>query len=167
MIVIWSEISVQSDFVKDEVFFAKERKKPILQICIDQTVLPGEIMLSFSREQRLCIDREDLCIKSNSIHRGIIDAVNDVVPLSKLKFNRYVHPQLIVFDFDGTLVNPCGKNTWELLWESVGYSIRDCDDLQEAYFVHNWTYQQWCDRTVAKFRERNMDHECIKKLLTR
>lgn len=164
VIVIWTEASVRSDFVKDEVFFAKEKKKPILQIRIDQTDLPGELMLSFSREQQLCIDREALLNKNDSRHRVIVDAINDVVPLSKLKSNRCVHPQLVVFDFDGTLVNPCGKNTWELLWESVDYSIRDCDDLQEAYFAYNWTYQQWCDQTVAKFRERNMDYECIKKV---
>lgn len=164
VIVIWTEVSVQSDFVKDEVFFAKEKKKPILQIRIDKTELPSELMLSFSRGQQLCINREDLLIRNDYRHRVIVDAINDVVPLSKLKLNRCDHPQLVVFDFDGTLVNPCGKNTWELLWESVNYNICDCDDLQEAYFARNWTYQQWCDQTAAKFRERNMDYECIKKV---
>lgn len=66
----------------------------------------------------------------------------------------------VVFDFDGTLVDPHSlKTTWKCLWTSLGYDTAICDDLHSKFDRKEITHQEWCDETAEYFIKRTMTRE--------
>lgn len=65
----------------------------------------------------------------------------------------------IVFDFDGTLTlssDPIIKTTWENIWTSLGYDVRECQNLHKRFDKKEITHSEWCKITEEFFKERNM-----------
>lgn len=61
----------------------------------------------------------------------------------------------VVFDFGGTLTIPKFKeNTWERIWNSAGYSLKEAGELHHEFSAGRITHQEWCDLTCEKLRHR-------------
>ena len=68
----------------------------------------------------------------------------------------------VVFDFDGTLTCSQGNHTtWEMLWTSLGYDVRICQELHKQFDRNEISHDEWCSLTKEKFREKGFN----KKLL--
>lgn len=72
----------------------------------------------------------------------------------------------IVFDFGGTLTKSTSQySTWERLWMSVGYSIRDAGALHHKFSQRRLTHQEWCDETCAALRARGFSRSHLEGVL--
>jgi HAD superfamily phosphoserine phosphatase-like hydrolase len=59
----------------------------------------------------------------------------------------------VAFDFDGTLTRRDDeRTTWEKIWVALGYTENECAQLHRRYQNKEFTHQEWCDRTLEKFR---------------
>jgi HAD superfamily phosphoserine phosphatase-like hydrolase len=62
----------------------------------------------------------------------------------------------VAFDFDGTLTRRDDeRTTWEKIWVALGYTENECAQLHRRYQNKEFTHQEWCDRTLEKFRTAN------------
>lgn len=89
---------------------------------------------------------------------------NIVMPVEKNnKYPSVGRTQVVVFDFDGTLTkaDQIAKTTWEKLWISLGYNVRECRELHKKFDRKEITHQEWCDLTEKKFKEKNLRIEAI------
>lgn len=78
----------------------------------------------------------------------------------------------IVFDFDGT-ISTCKSesrnSSWEKIWESLGYSIEDCESLYKDFRngklgKGDTAHQKWCDITCLKFRQKGLNKAKLKEI---
>ena len=70
----------------------------------------------------------------------------------------------IVFDFDGTLTlssDPIVKTTWENIWTSLGYDVRECQNLHKRFDKKEITHPEWCKITEKYFKKKNMKKELL------
>lgn len=71
--------------------------------------------------------------------------------------------KIIIFDFDGTLVDPHSlKTTWQQLWTSVGYDVSICNDLHSRFDKKEITHKEWCDLTAEYFIKGQMRVDNLK-----
>lgn len=76
--------------------------------------------------------------------------------------------QAIVFDFDGTLTSTkANRTTWEQLWMTLGYDVKECQELHLRFNRHEITHAEWCKLTEEKFCKRNLHREDVDKLATK
>ena len=70
---------------------------------------------------------------------------------------------VVVFDFDGTLTKSgkIAKTTWESLWESLGYDVKECQTLHKRFDRKEITHEEWCDLTEKQFKARNLHREMV------
>ena len=165
--IVITSTSMLSEYVIEELSIAYKNGKKIFPLFIDDPVIPDsvpdDLAALIERIQYLRIKKCDLVALTVEVQRSIINSINDVMPISDLRIGSLSKPKIIVFDFDGTLANPKSRNTWELLWESVGYSVNDCDELEKEIVQSKQSYQVWCDRSLEKFAERKMSIETVLK----
>lgn len=70
----------------------------------------------------------------------------------------------IVFDFDGTLTlssDPIIKTTWESIWTSLGYDVRECQNLHKRFDKKEITHSEWCKLTEEYFKKRNLSKNIL------
>lgn len=155
-----TQASVQSEYVIAELTVALEKGKAIFPLFIDNPIIPDsfskELALLIDRIQHLNIKKCDLATLDIGLQQHIIHAIDHIVPISKLKTGALSVPKIIVFDFDGTLTKSSSRNTWELLWESIGYPVDYCDELEKEVLQTNQSYQAWCDRSSERFVQKGM-----------
>lgn len=73
--------------------------------------------------------------------------------------------QIVVFDFDGTLAkNYTNKTTWETIWEKIGYSISECQELHKQYSRGDFSHQEWCDKTAERFIKKKFHYSTLSQL---
>ena len=70
----------------------------------------------------------------------------------------------VVFDFDGTLTSSSMRTTWESIWEKLGYSVKDCEELHKRYDRKEIDHPKWCKLTEEKFKERGMRKEILDEI---
>lgn len=81
--------------------------------------------------------------------------------LPKLPLKR-TNPQIVVFDFDGTIVEARSiRTTWQLLWTKLGYTLFDCAKYHEQFIANKITHQEWCDITAKHFKERGLSAQLV------
>ena len=163
-LVVITEASALSENVIDEICFAKECNKIILPLFVEIPNVSEDILFLVGRLHRINIKKAALLSQSFDVQRKLLNSINDLVSISKLRRGTIVPPKIIVFDFDGTLANPMAPNTWELLWESVGYSLKDCDALEKEVFAKRLSYQEWCNRSLAKFSKKGMSKSHVSRV---
>lgn len=72
----------------------------------------------------------------------------------------------IVFDFDGTLTKN-SPNIWREIWTSLGYDTGKGSDYSRFFIMFltkDITHQEWCDLTMKKFKERNLNKSLVDEL---
>lgn len=89
-----------------------------------------------------------------------------------LNFDTGVMPtgktQAIVFDFDGTLTrDKFNRTIWEIIWISLGYSEKDCQELHQRFNRNEISHTEWCKITEQKFKERNLRKETVEKIASK
>ena len=65
----------------------------------------------------------------------------------------------VVFDFDGTLTKSedlIVKTTWENIWTSLGYHVKECQNLHKRFDRKEIDHPEWCRLTEIKFKERGL-----------
>jgi phosphoserine phosphatase len=68
----------------------------------------------------------------------------------------------VVFDFDGTLTNPGStRNTWEAIWEPLGYAPNECGLLANQFYKGEITHPEWCRITLEKFKARQLNYDAV------
>lgn len=72
--------------------------------------------------------------------------------------------QVVIFDFDGTLVYEDNKTTWERLWMLLGYQDRDCQKLHQQFNDGKISHKEWCSLTSNRFKEKGLTREQVKSL---
>lgn len=74
--------------------------------------------------------------------------------------------RVVVFDFDGTLTRTgkIAKTTWEGLWISLGYDVKECQQLHRRFDLKEITHEEWCSLTEEKFKERNLHRDAVKEI---
>lgn len=98
-----------------------------------------------------------------------IDAGKGLITVSPFKGSEYPcegRTRAVVFDFDGTLTKS-GKTTqttWESLWVSLGYDIKECQNLHQRYDRKEITHEEWCMLTEKSFKARNLHRETVNEL---
>ncbi len=86
-----------------------------------------------------------------------MNSTNKFSTISKAKY------KAVVFDFDGTLVDPNSlKTTWQRLWLSLGYDLDICKYLHSRFDKQEITHQEWCNITAQYFVARGMSRGNIK-----
>ena len=71
---------------------------------------------------------------------------------------------VIVFDFDGTLTlssDTIVKTIWENIWISLGYDVRECQNLHKQFDKKEITHPEWCKLTEEYFKKRNMRKDIL------
>ena len=77
---------------------------------------------------------------------------NKISAANKVKF------KIVIFDFDGTLVDPNSlKTTWQRLWLNLGYDLDICKELHSRFDKKEITHQEWCDLTAQYFIAHGMN----------
>lgn len=75
------------------------------------------------------------------------------------------HIQAVVFDFDGTLTkDKANRTTWESLWVSLGYTVKDCQMLHHRFDQKEISHAEWCKLTEQKFRERSLHRDTVEQI---
>ena len=72
----------------------------------------------------------------------------------------------VFFDFDGTLTHK-GPNIWQSIWQSLGYGLGKGSEHQiqlEEFLTKKITYQEWCDKTLACYKQKDMSFEILNKI---
>lgn len=90
---------------------------------------------------------------------------NITLPIEKdVKYKPTGKTQAVVFDFDGTLTKSgkVAKTTWENIWLSLGYDVKECQELHKKFDRKEITHDEWCKITEQKFKTRNLHRESIK-----
>lgn len=92
---------------------------------------------------------------------------NVVMPIKRS--NEYPYEgrtRVVVFDFDGTLTQSgkIAKTTWESLWISLGYDIKECQNLHRRFDRKEITHEEWCYLTEKQFKARNLHREVVKEI---
>lgn len=83
----------------------------------------------------------------------------------KILENNKAKYKVIVFDFDGTLVDTnSSKTTWQRLWLNMGYDLTICKELHSRFDKKEITHQEWCDLTAQHFIERGMNKTHLKNV---
>ena len=73
--------------------------------------------------------------------------------------------KIVVFDFDGTIVDAHAlKTTWEKIWLELGYDVKKCKELHERFDRHEFSHQEWCDKTASFFKEKNMSQSVLENV---
>lgn len=73
--------------------------------------------------------------------------------------------KIVVFDFDGTLTEPrIDNNTWELLWDYLGYDVSECEKYHRQFSNNEITHDEWCEITEKKFIEAGCNRKHLKLL---
>ena len=63
--------------------------------------------------------------------------------------------KVVIFDFDGTLTKPAKYlNTWEAIWETLGYPISECEKYHKIYSNGEINHDEWCEITEKYFIEK-------------
>jgi HAD superfamily phosphoserine phosphatase-like hydrolase len=77
--------------------------------------------------------------------------------------------KLVVFDLDGTLIRGNSfKYSWKYLWHAVGLPEQLRRDYYNAHVEDkSITYQEWCDKCVARLRERGLTEAMIRELASK
>ncbi len=72
--------------------------------------------------------------------------------------------RVVVFDFDGTLTKPrVDANTWELLWESLGYDVSECEKYHRQFSRGEISHEEWCEITEKRFKEAGCSKKNLKE----
>lgn len=73
---------------------------------------------------------------------------------------------VVVFDFDGTLTKTgkIAKTTWESLWVSLGYDVKECQNLHKRFDRKEITHEEWCSLTEERFKARNLHRDAVKEI---
>ena len=75
----------------------------------------------------------------------------------------------VFFDFDGTLTYT-GPNIWQEIWLALGFSLGKDSEHQkqlDEFLSKKITYQEWCDKTLACYMEKNMTKEVLNTIASR
>lgn len=70
-------------------------------------------------------------------------------------------PELVVFDFDGTLAEQRGS--WGLLYRLFGVEARG-NQRTEAYWNDELTFEEWCDGNVADWRSQGVTRDHLQRV---
>ncbi|MCG7492945.1 HAD-IB family phosphatase [Thalassobius sp. Cn5-15] len=71
----------------------------------------------------------------------------------------------VVFDFGGTLTKPKFlESTWERIWGTVGYSLKEANELHHLFSAGKISHKKWCDLTCQKLRQRNFSESHFKSV---
>lgn len=101
------------------------------------------------------------------VAKGKISPFNNEMLEKEKSTNQFVSQnkiRAIVFDFDGTLTktdNPIVKTTWESIWISLGYDVRECQNLHKKFDRKEISHSQWCSLTEDKFKERHLQKNVL------
>lgn len=114
-----------------------------------------------SLEEALEIKSETLCI--TEFEKEIINHYDYYKSKKNInKKNNQSKYKAIVFDFDGTLVDPFpSKTTWQRIWQKLGYKLNICEELQKKYITKQISHQEWCDLTAEYFIKKNMNKDIL------
>lgn len=75
------------------------------------------------------------------------------------------HTKAVIFDFDGTLTyGKTNKTTWESIWESLGYDISECQELQMRFMKGEFSHAKWCKLTEDKFVARHLHKDDVENI---
>lgn len=72
----------------------------------------------------------------------------------------------VFFDFDGTLTYK-SPNIWKEIWRVLGFSLGKGSEHQtqlDEFLTKKITYQEWCDKTLAFYRQKGMSVEILDKI---
>ncbi len=76
--------------------------------------------------------------------------------------------KVVLFDFDGTLtIDSKSHTTWETLWIHLGYDISECQELHKQFNEKKITHTEWCERTKAKFVQKNLQRADVEAIAKR
>lgn len=83
--------------------------------------------------------------------------------VSDLKYSSEERTRIVMFDFDGTLTQSrkTTQTTWESLWVSLGYDVKECQNLHKRFNRKEITHEEWCSLTEQKFKARNLHRELL------
>lgn len=73
--------------------------------------------------------------------------------------------QAVVFDFDGTLTSgKANRTTWESIWISLGYDVKQCQELHMKFSRGEISHTEWCKITEHYFRERHLHRSMVEEI---
>lgn len=109
-------------------------------------------------DYELIINSLQFCIDAG--HK-IIDPYNYIADI-----NTKNDIKVIVFDFDGTLTKSgkVAKTTWENIWVSLGYDVRECQTLHKKFDRKEISHSQWCQLTEEKFKIKKLKSEVLNEI---
>lgn len=82
--------------------------------------------------------------------------------ITETKTDKERNTRVVVFDFDGTLTDgKTNRTTWESIWTSLGYDVKECQDLHMKFNRKEISHEEWCKITEEKFRERRLHRDIL------
>lgn len=72
----------------------------------------------------------------------------------------------VFFDFDGTLTYK-SPNIWQEIWLALGFKLGKGSEHQtqlEEFLTKKITYQEWCNKTLACYKQKDMDLHILNKI---
>lgn len=101
-----------------------------------------------------------------------LDAGKGNITMPIKRSNEYLYEgrtHVVVFDFDGTLtqLGKIAKTTWESLWVSLGYDIKECQDLHRMFDRKEITHEEWCYLIEKNLKREIFIGKWLKRYLER
>ena len=126
-----TENSVASEYVKDELNFAKARHKKIYPVFLDSVELPLSLELALGRSQAISLKDGDVCdnrfkLREKILHNlpsNVFGALSD--PFYNGEFNRYYLVDTTTQFPENTFFEGEDNNSFELVMESVETGKRE------------------------------------------
>ena len=73
--------------------------------------------------------------------------------------------KVVIFDFDGTLTDSkIDNNTWEIVWTTLGYDIKECEKLHARFSRKEISHEEWCSLTSDRFIEKGCSRQLLKDI---
>ena len=113
-----------------------------------------EILQYCIRKSRGRKDDEETQVKEMGDEKGSVLIKEDGTP----------EVMAVVFDFDGTLTSSSIRTTWESIWEKLGYSVKDCQELHKRFDRKEIDHPTWCKLTEEKFETKGMRKEILDEI---
>lgn len=71
--------------------------------------------------------------------------------------------KIAFFDFDGTMTT--NKFTaWEVIWETLGFHMGECEALHRKFMNRDITHEQWCNITEEYFKSKGLNLNIMKTI---